>query len=228
MVRARHRLGAAIVFASACTLAAGEFTLPVYEVYKAGHDLHWVPGLNLLADYGLVLTFVSHWNNSDGGASLDTSHCYVGQERFDQMVSLLPRYENHTIVGIDEKTALILDLPNLECRVIGAGGVTVVRGESVARHDSGRTFPLSELGDYTQPRGGEGIDGEVWQSALAALQPTPAAPAAPPASVLGLLTQRQEARNRKEWAASDALRDEIAAQGWRILDTADGPQLEPL
>jgi len=228
MVRARHRLGAALVFASACTLAASAFALPVYEIYKVGQDLHWAPGLNLLADFGLRLTFVPHWNNSDGGDSLDTSHCYIGEDRFGQMLRLLPAAEQHTVVGIDEKTALILDLPNHECRVIGAGGVTLLVDGVETRHESGRSFRLTELGEYAAPERGEGIRSEVWQAALDALEQASSAPPAPPSSVVDLLAERQEARGRKDWVASDNLRERILAQGWRVLDTAEGPQLEPV
>ena len=41
MVRSRHRLGAALALASAATIAAGAWALPVYEIYKVGEDTHW-------------------------------------------------------------------------------------------------------------------------------------------------------------------------------------------
>ena len=47
----------------------------------------------------------------------------------------------------------------------------------------------------------------------------------PPEDVLTLVDQRQQARASKDFAASDRLRDEIAALGWSVLDTADGPKL---
>ena len=46
---ARHRLGAAMVLASAATIAVGAYSLPVYEIYKVGEDLHWKKGLDLFA-----------------------------------------------------------------------------------------------------------------------------------------------------------------------------------
>ena len=81
--RVRHALGAALVFASAGAIAIGRYALPVYEIYKAGHDLHWQDGLDLFGPFGLNLAVVSHWNNAEGGADLDTSHCFIGKERFD-------------------------------------------------------------------------------------------------------------------------------------------------
>jgi cysteinyl-tRNA synthetase len=44
--------------------------------------------------------------------------------------------------------------------------------------------------------------------------------------VATLVEERQAARARKDWAASDRLRDAIAARGWRVRDTLDGPMVE--
>lgn len=46
-----------------------------------------------------------------------------------------------------------------------------------------------------------------------------------PAEVLALLEQRRQARTAKDWAKSDALRDEIAALGWLVKDAKDGQKL---
>lgn len=51
--------------------------------------------------------------------------------------------------------------------------------------------------------------------------------AAIPAEVLELVEQRQKARADKNWAASDQLRDQIAALGWIVKDTKEGPKLTP-
>ena len=48
IIRARHRLGATLIFASAATIAVGAWALPVYEIYKVGVDVHTVPGLRFL------------------------------------------------------------------------------------------------------------------------------------------------------------------------------------
>jgi cyanophycinase-like exopeptidase len=40
--------GGCLVAASAAVLTVGRFTLPVYEIYKVGEDLHWVEGMNIL------------------------------------------------------------------------------------------------------------------------------------------------------------------------------------
>src|ERR1700690_3409005 len=63
IVRARQRLGATLVFASAATIAVGGFGVPVYEIYKVGLDVHIVPGLDFFADFATPLSIVPHWNN---------------------------------------------------------------------------------------------------------------------------------------------------------------------
>ncbi|MCE1174708.1 MAG: cysteine--tRNA ligase [Propionibacteriales bacterium] len=42
--------------------------------------------------------------------------------------------------------------------------------------------------------------------------------------VAALLTQRTQARERKDWAAADAIRDQLADLGLKVTDTADGPR----
>ena len=48
----------------------------------------------------------------------------------------------------------------------------------------------------------------------------------PPAGALHLLDQRQQARQAKNWAEADRLRNELAGRGWIIQDTPQGPKLK--
>ena len=121
---ARHRLGAAVALASAATVAISAQALPVYEIYKVGEDLHWKPGLDFFGPYGLPLVFIPHWNNNDGGEELDTSRCFMGQKRFARLMEMLP--PEPTVVGLDEKTALVVEPEVGMCRVIGLGCVTLL------------------------------------------------------------------------------------------------------
>ncbi len=124
-VLVRHALGAALVLASAATIAAGRFALPVYEIYKAGYDPFWSDGLDLFGPFGLSLAIVPHWNNNDGGTELDTSHCFMGRERFETLAADLPA--KTTIVGLDEHTGLTIDLVRGLATVAGVGCVTLRR-----------------------------------------------------------------------------------------------------
>ena len=224
---ARHRLGAALILASAATIAASAQCLPVYEIYKVGADLYWRPGLDLLGPYGLRLCLVSHWNNTDGGAELDTSHGFIGRARFDQLRTLLP--PEVTVVGLDEHTALALDWVAQTCRVMGRGGVCLCHGGPERRFEHGQSFPLTELGAVRMPDPQEGIPTEVWQRARAVQAKDRATVAPqPPAEVLALAQEREDARACRDWGAADGLRQRIAALGWQVRDTATGPELSPL
>jgi cyanophycinase-like exopeptidase len=121
---ARHRLGAALTLASAATVAFSSSALPVYEIYKVGEDIHWVQGLDFFKLYGLKLVFVPHWNNNEGGTELDTSRCFMGKERFIRLMEMLQ--DDVTVIGLDEKTALIMDPSKCECLVRGTGKVTII------------------------------------------------------------------------------------------------------
>lgn len=231
ILAARHRLGAALVFASAAAIAAGAWCLPVYEIYKAGEDPCWKPGLNLLAPFGLSLVVISHWNNNDGGTELDTSRCFIGQARFEKLQAQLP--QDVTIVGIDEHTALLLDLDRQNCQVLGNGFIHVIRGAYERQYQRGDVFLLRELGTVQKPQdAAEGISAEVWQlvveNGAAEATPEPALLPQAPQEVLSLVEQRQKARLRLLWSEADVLRDQIAALGWQVIDTPAGPQLNPL
>ena len=47
-----------------------------------------------------------------------------------------------------------------------------------------------------------------------------------PAELVALLEERKAAKQRKDFAAADAIRDRIAAAGWKIVDAPTGARLE--
>jgi peptidase E len=117
--------GACLVAASAAALTVGARTLPVYEIYKVGEELRWVPGLDLLGRFGLNLVVMPHWNNAEGGTH-DTRFCFMGESRFRSLKALLP--ENTHVLGIDEHTACFIDFSRNEACIRGIGDVTLRRG----------------------------------------------------------------------------------------------------
>lgn len=135
--------GQHIVFASSAAIAASRFVVPVYELYKAGHDPYWIDGLDLLGPYGLELAIAPHWNNSEGGTAFDTRYCFIGKRRLKEMESLLP--DTATIVGIDENTACTFDLAAQQCEVIGAGRVVLRRRGQEKTFGSGSEFGWQEF-----------------------------------------------------------------------------------
>ncbi|MEW6404296.1 MAG: cysteinyl-tRNA synthetase [Chloroflexota bacterium] len=220
IIRARHRLGATLIFASAATISIGAWALPVYEIYKVGEDVHVKEGLNFFGDFGLHLSFIPHWNNAEGGLDLDTSRCFVGMERFAQWCNLVP--SENTTLGLDEHTGLIIDFNTCECEVSGVSSVSLVRECNPEIFASGAKFLLSELGEFKVPNPIEqGIRLDAWEM----VSNVKVQEERPPEEALALLEQRKAARARKDFAESDRLRDEIAALGWQVQDSKEGQKL---
>jgi len=221
IIRARHRMGATLIFASAATISVGAWALPVYEIYKVGEDVHVKQGLDFFADFGLNLSFIPHWNNAEGGVDLDTSRCFMGVERFEQWRKLLPT--DNIIIGLDEHSGIIMDFEKSSCDVLGVSSVSVLKSSSMKIYPTDAGFSLSELGKVHLPYPIEkGIRPEVWQMVS---NPSKLEEEQPPAEAVDLLEQRKVARARKDFAESDRLRDAIAALGWTIQDTKDGQKL---
>ncbi|HEU4743701.1 MAG TPA: hypothetical protein VFS61_00645 [Anaerolineales bacterium] len=221
VIRARHRLGATLIFASAATISIGAHALPVYEIYKVGQDVHVVDGLNLFSDFGLHVSFIPHWNNAEGGVDLDTSRCFIGMDRFSEWCGLVPS-ENETI-GLDEHTGLIIDFESGLCEVSGVSSVSLVRECNPEMFPSGSKFPLSELGETRLPDPlEEDIPPHVWDMCINA---PPLEDDQPSEQVIALVEQRLLARANKNWSESDKLRDEIASLGWSVQDSKDGYKL---
>jgi hypothetical protein len=134
--------GGCLVAASAAALTIGRFTLPVYEVYKVGQDLHWAAGMDILGKFGFNLVVIPHWNNAEGG-NHDTRFCFMGAPRFRKLEALLP--EDVSVFGLDEHTACILNLETDEAEVKGIGRVTLRRKNGVVSFKTGDRFPLEIL-----------------------------------------------------------------------------------
>ncbi|MBP7689277.1 MAG: hypothetical protein KA765_15280 [Thermoflexales bacterium] len=136
--------GRHVVLASSAAIAASRHVVPVYELYKAGHDPYWVDGLDLLGTYGLELAIAPHWNNSEGGAAFDTRYCFIGKRRLKEMEALLP--PSAAILGIDENTACLFDLESKTCEVFGSGRVVARRHSQEKAFAGGTKFDWSEIG----------------------------------------------------------------------------------
>jgi cyanophycinase-like exopeptidase len=133
----------AVVFASAAALTLGSHTVPVYEIYKAGVQPAWAEGLDLVrATTGLPAVVIPHYDNAEGGHH-DTHYCYLGEERLSMMESDLPR--ESFIIGVDEHTAVVMDLDARTASVIGNGTMTIrQRGRSIV-HPTGDIVPFDAM-----------------------------------------------------------------------------------
>lgn len=279
-----------LVFASAAALTLGSHTVPVYEIYKAGIDPYWEPGLDLFHELtGVPAVVIPHYDNAEGGTH-DTRFCYLGEPRLSYLEHQLP--PGTLIVGVDEHTALLCDLEAGTASVTGNGGLTLRRNGSSTRYESGTVLALSldsPSGTMTAPPPvpdtapaptptslraiadeldkrftaaftDHDFDGCVaatleleqsitdWTADTLTSSDTEHARgvfrgmivrlgelALDPSSVLEplvakLLSLRSDARERKDFATSDLVRDALTAAGVEVHDTRDGPQwiLTPL
>jgi hypothetical protein len=218
VILARQRRGAVLALASAAAIAIGSHVLPVYEIYKAGADLHWMPGLDLLRPYGLELAIVTHWNNQDGGEALDTCCGFMGQERMIRLENMLS--PTATLLGIDEHTAVVLDLVQNTAKVFGQGGATIRRQGQELLFAGDRTFDLRVLGQVKMPTLDEGLPVEVIEAIVSAERSVQTLPA----DIAVLIEKREVARQKKDWTQSDILRDQLASRGYIVEDTPQGPR----
>ncbi len=134
--------GGCLVMASAAALTGGRYTLPVYEIYKVGASPHWVEGLDLLGAFGLELVVIPHWNNAEGGTH-DTSRCFMGSSRFEELIQQLE--EPLPVLGLDEHTACIINFTTGTFAVHGIGTVVLQHGSVQQKFEAGRSYPLSRL-----------------------------------------------------------------------------------
>ncbi|SDJ77655.1 hypothetical protein SAMN05421874_103175 [Nonomuraea maritima] len=142
-LRARIRAREGVtVLASAAACTAGLATVPVYEIYKVGAEPHWREGLGLLESLGLQAVLIPHYDNAEGGTH-DTRFCYLGERRLARMERELP--PGTAVLGLDEHTALVIDLESESVRVSGRGGLTVRRPGSQVFLPSGTGTDLAGL-----------------------------------------------------------------------------------
>ncbi|HXV93455.1 MAG TPA: hypothetical protein VD813_09170 [Pseudonocardia sp.] len=291
--------GGTVTFASAAALTVGVATVPVYEIYKSGAEPEWVTGTNLLQRLtGLCAAVIPHYDNTEGGTH-STRYCYLGERRLRYLEGLLP--EGAHVIGVDEHTALVLDLAEGTASVLGNGTVTVRFDGDSRVLPAGAVVPIVDLGTRESRDPGAGVAAggaaggtpdpseqgpdraagslreaagrarAAFDAALAARDADTAAGAvldleqaiadwtadtlqsddadharrtlrgmvlelasaardglADPAEriaplVEALLERRAAAREARDYATADALRDRLAAAGVEVRDSPDGP-----
>ncbi len=238
LLAAKLLSGGALVVASAAALTLGRLTVPVYEIYKTGADPFWADGLDILSRVGLDVAVVPHWDNREGGDH-DTRYCFLGEQRLAFLEQLLPA--DTFLLGVDEHTALLVDLERRRAWVHGRGAATVRRAGRETAFAAGSEFDLDEL-RAAAGVGGHGPANQVSVPApgfsgtaddtgslarrvlqLEAEMQTLSARAALVAPLVDALVElRTEARQAGNWERADHIRDRLLALGVELSDSADG------
>ncbi len=292
------RRGGTVVLGSAAAVTLGSHAVPVYEIYKVGAEPEWVDGLDLLGELtGIRAAVIPHYDNKEG-ATHDTRFCYLGDERLTLLEVQLP--DEVGVLGVDEHTALVVDVGARTASVAGNGRVSVRRRGTTTTIAAGESLGLDELAamlrgevaTHTAARAAapavqaapqedhptlslraeadlartafdaalatRDVDGCVaavlgLEQAIAAWQADTLQSddadearrvlralvvrlgelaergAADPAQAVGpfvdaLIDVRRAARDAKDFATSDLVRDRLTAAGIEVRDTADGTE----
>jgi len=137
------RRGGTLVMGSAAALTLGSHAVPVYEIYKVGAAPDWVAGLDLLGELaGIPVAVIPHYDNAEGG-SHDTRFCYLGEPRLEMLEDRLP--DEVGVLGVDEHTAVVLDLEDSSVRVLGNGTMSVRRRALTRTFGAGERLALADL-----------------------------------------------------------------------------------
>lgn len=218
--------GGILALASAATIAFGKYSLPVYEIYKVGEDPYWNEGLNFLSLLGMDVSFIPHWNNADGGAELDTTHCFIGKERFDALKTKLPVH--HPIIGLDEQTSLLIDFSEMTGKVIGQGEIHILKDGKELHFSKNDHFSLSFLGSVQIPTADK-FDHELLEKVAKVRKDMKnKTPIGIPDPITKLVEERESARKNRLWAEADNIRRQLEIAGWRVVDSPEGPIIEQI
>ena len=178
--------GGAVVFSSAAALTLGSFSVPVYEIYKVGHPVHWLDGLDLMRAAGFEgsCVVIPHYDNAEGGTH-DTHFCYLGERRLSVMEGMLP--DDAWVLGIDEHTVVVADLDAKTVTISGRGGVTVRRRGHTRVFPSGTKLGLDEL--HAAARGEGAPAQRTPERGAASAEASPASQSAPASQRSPLLSE---------------------------------------
>jgi hypothetical protein len=193
------RRGGTLVLGSAAAVTLGSHAVPVYEIYKVGAVPRWEDGLDLLGELaGIAAAVVPHYDNREGG-SHDTRFCYLGETRLAALESELP--DEVGVLGVDEHTAVVLDLASGSLAVTGAGTLSIRRRGTTSTVAAGEHLTVDRLRDLLRGTG------EVRSRVAQPTEPVAATSAAVlPAAVMPSVRAEAE-RLRRDFDAALERRD---------------------
>lgn len=232
--------GGAVVMASAAALTLGFKTIPVYEIYKVGADPYWLDGLDLLGAWGFHVVIVPHWNNREGGTH-DTSHCFIGTDRFERLANELGA--EVSILGVDEHTAVTIDLEASSMTVSGVGSAVFndrqIPGTAPINPAVRSTQKLEEAPSRVPPSEVELVLSQILDADSAGQRPLLrsmivdlgesirigrfGSPTVETKLIELAVEVRERARRSSDFELADLIRSQLAELGVEVRDQPGGP-----
>ena len=209
LLESKIRNGGILAFSSAAALTFGSYVIPVYEIYKVGETPRLIPGLDLLSFLEKKTIVVPHFNNKEGGDH-DTSHCFIGKKRFDNLI----KNKDVLMIGIEEHTSITFDLNDSSIRVDGKGKVLLKSLKGVIEINNGETMGINKINSEYVPleEAKEILETETDEKKDEKVN----------VDIDLLINIRNKARLKKDWDLSDQVRDILISNNIEIEDNSDG------
>lgn len=233
-----------LCFASAAALTLGTFTAPIYEIYKVGvPSPYWLEGLDVMGRLGLRCAVIPHFDNREG-SNYDTRFCYLGEPRLLELEAQLA--EGVGVLGVDEHTALLVDLATDTLSVRGRGhaywrlagrSLTLEKGAPTPLDQLRNAEPVPMAAHLAVPPAPPGTSDEELARRVAAGGPDALDTLAtllhrasqgaeglidPTALIHAVLRVRASAREQGQYDLADQLRDALVGAGVDVSDGRDG------
>jgi hypothetical protein len=187
----------------------------------------------VLSAIGIHAAVIPHFDNAEG-AGHDTRFCFLGERRLALLENSLP--DGVYVLGVDEHTALLIDIDAERAFVHGRGAVTLRRRERIEVIASGADVELDRLrnGSASEPPAPDSAsagtrttsDADGLARRLAELEQrfesTQRQALLVEPLIAALVDLRKNARAGGDYATADAIRDRLAALGIGLTDTEDG------
>ena len=209
LLESKIKNGGILAFSSAAALTFGSYVIPVYEIYKVGETPRLIPGLDLLSFLEKKTIVVPHFNNKEGGDH-DTSHCFIGKKRFDNLI----KNKDVLMIGIEEHTSITFDLNDSSIRVDGKGKVLLKSLKGVIEINNGETMGINKINSEYVPleEAKEILETETDEKKDEKVN----------VDIDLLINIRNKARLKKDWDLSDQVRDILISNNIEIEDNSDG------
>ncbi|MEC9451765.1 MAG: Type 1 glutamine amidotransferase-like domain-containing protein [Chloroflexota bacterium] len=209
LLESKIKNGGILAFSSAAALTFGSYVIPVYEIYKVGETPRLIPGLDLLSFLEKKTIVVPHFNNKEG-RDHDTSHCFIGKKRFDNLI----KNKDVLMIGIEEHTSITFDLNDSSIRVDGKGKVLLKSLKGVIEINSGETMGINKINSEYVPleEAREILETETDEKKDEKVN----------VDIDLLINIRNKARLKKDWDLSDQVRDILISNNIEIEDNSDG------